>query len=177
MSPTSDRTRRLVLLRHAKAEHAGEHGADEVRPLALPGRRQAGRVGAALRADDLVPEVALVSPAVRARQTWELVRAAFGDADPEVVTTDGLYAGDVGDVLAALREVDERVRSVLVVGHEPTMSAAAHALASADSDPGALARVRVHLPTAGYAVLELADRWDTLEPGGAVLRAVVSPRD
>ena len=38
MSLTSDRVRRLVLLRHAKAEPAGESISDEVRPLALAGR-------------------------------------------------------------------------------------------------------------------------------------------
>ena len=114
MSPTSDRTRRLVLLRHATAE-PGDGAADEIRSLTLAGRRQAGRVGAALRATDLVPELALVSPAVRTRQTWELLRGAFGDAETEVELTDALYTAGVDDVVTVLRGVDERVRTVLVV--------------------------------------------------------------
>ena len=177
MSHISDRTRRLVLLRHAKAEPAGEGTPDEVRPLALAGRRQAGRVGAVLLQTGLVPELALVSPAVRTRQTWELLRGAFGDAEPEVVVSDDLYTGGVQDAVALLREVDERVRSVLVVGHEPTISATAAALAGESSDPTALFRVRSHLSTASYAVLELDDHWDALRPGGARLAAVVSPSD
>jgi len=177
MSHISDRTRRLVLLRHAKAEPAGEGAGDEVRPLALVGRRQAGRVGAALFASELVPEVALVSPAVRTRQTWELLRAAFGDAEPEVVVEDRLYSGGVDDVVALVREVDARVRTVLVVGHEPTVSAAAAALAGPDSDTGATIRVRGGVPTATYAVVELDGHWDTLTPGSARLRTVVSPQE
>ncbi|WNB86817.1 histidine phosphatase family protein [Cellulomonas sp. ATA003] len=176
MSPISDRTRRLVLLRHAKAE-PGDGTADEVRPLALDGRRQAGRVGAALHTTDLVPELVLVSPAVRTRQTWELLRGAFGDAEPEVVLTDGLYTAGVDDVLALLREVDERVRTVLVVGHEPTMSAAAAALAGPSSDTAAVARVRAGVPTATYAVLELDGPWDGLAPGTLDLRAVIAPHE
>ncbi|WP_298460131.1 histidine phosphatase family protein [uncultured Cellulomonas sp.] len=174
MSPISDRTRRLVLLRHAKAE-PGDGAADEVRPLALDGRRQAGRVGTALRATDLVPEVVLVSPAVRTRQTWELLRGAFGDAEPEVVLTDALYTAGVDDVVRVLREVDERVRTVLVVGHEPTMSATAAALAGAASDATAVARVRAGVPTATYVVLELDDHWQALAAGAVDLRAVISP--
>lgn len=177
MSLTSDRTRRLVLLRHAKAEPAGGPTGDEVRPLALTGRRQAGRVGGVLVASGLVPELALVSPAVRTRQTWELVRGAFGGAEPEVLHDDALYAGGVPDLLGLLRGVDERVRTVLVVGHEPTVSAAAAALAGPGSDTAALMRVRTHLPTGAYAVLELepAQHWDALAPGGARLRVVVQP--
>lgn len=177
MSLTSDRTRRLVLLRHAKAEPAGESTGDEVRPLAVAGRRQAGRVGAVLMAGGLVPELALVSPAVRTRQTWELLRGAFGGAEPEVQHDDVVYTGGVGELLATLREVDERVRTVLVVGHEPTMSSAAAALAGPGSDTAALMRVRAHLSTGAYAVLELEDgrHWDALTSGSARLRTVVSP--
>ena len=177
MSPTSDRTRRLVLLRHAKAEPRGESTTDEVRPLALEGRRQSGRVGRSLLDGGLVPEVALVSPSVRTRQTWELLRNAFGDAEPELVLDDGLYAGGVAELVELVRGTDERVRSVLVVGHEPTISEAAASLAGPDSDPAAVARVRVGVPTATYALLELDEHWDTLEPGGARLRSVVAPRD
>jgi phosphohistidine phosphatase len=177
MSLSSDRTRRLVLLRHAKAEPAGGSTSDEVRPLALLGRRQSGRVGAVLAAGGLVPELALVSPAVRTRQTWELLRTAFGGAETEVLHDDVLYTGGVSDLVGTLREVDERVRTVLVVGHEPTMSSAAVALAGPGSDTAALMRVRAHLSTAAYAVLELGpdQHWDALAAGTARLRTVVSP--
>ncbi len=176
MSVTSDRTRRLVLLRHAKAEPRGESLGDEVRPLALEGRRQSARVGRLLLDAGFVPELALVSSSVRTRQTWELLCGAFGDAEPEVVLDDALYLGGVEELLDLVRGTDERVRSVLVVGHEPTISSAAATLAGPDSDTGAVARVRAGVPTATWAVLELEEHWDALGPGGARLRAVVDPR-
>ncbi len=166
-----------MLLRHAKAEPRGETQGDEVRPLALEGRRQSARVGRLLLDDGFVPELALVSSSVRTRQTWELLRGAFGDAEPEVVLDDSLYLGGVAELVDLVRGTDERVRSVLVVGHEPTVSSAAAALAGPDSDPGAVARVRVGVPTATYAVLELDEHWDTLARDGARLRSVVDPRE
>lgn len=174
MTNDTDRTRRLVLLRHAKAEHGGRQ-ADELRPLALAGRRQSVRVGAALMERDLIPELVLCSAAVRARQTWELVRGGLGDVEPELLVTDVLYEAGVAEVLAQVREVDDRVRTVLVVGHEPTMSSVAAVLAGEGSDEVAVARVHVGISTGTFSVLELDSPWSELERGAARLRAVVSP--
>lgn len=176
MTLETDRTRRLVLLRHAKAERAG-HGADELRPLTLNGRRQCVRVGAALAEHDLIPELVLCSSAVRARQTWELVRGGLRGVEPEVLITDDLYHAGVAEVLAQVGDVDERVRTVLVVGHEPTMSAVAAVLAGDGSDDAAVAHVRDGLSIATFAVLELDGHWTDLERGTVRLHAVVSGKD
>ncbi|WP_415296228.1 SixA phosphatase family protein [Cellulosimicrobium sp. SJTW-1] len=168
-------TRRLVLLRHAKAEPGGGNVDDVLRPLALNGRRQAVRVGAALRESGLVPERVLCSSALRTRQTWELLSAHLGDVAPDVLVSDGLYAADVADVLDLLRATDPRVRTLLVVGHEPTMAATASYLADPASDGGALAQVRVGVPTATYSVLESGASWDAWEPQAALLTYVGRP--
>ncbi|NTW39018.1 MAG: histidine phosphatase family protein [Cellulomonadaceae bacterium] len=166
---------RVVLLRHAKAE-AGGGVVDALRPLALAGRRQCAAVGARLAASGLIPERVLVSSAVRTRQTWELTRGAFGDAgDPDVDVLDELYDARVSDVLQLLRVVDERVATVLVVGHEPTMSGAAGAFALAEGDrehAAHLAHVHAGLSTGSYAVLEIG-AWADLDRGTARIVEVV----
>lgn len=168
--------RRLVLLRHAKAEPAGSV-ADELRPLTLVGRRQCSGVGALLLSSGLLPEQVLVSSAVRTRQTWELVRTALGDVPrPEVVVDDRVYDAGPRDIIEIVRQVDERVRTLLVVGHEPTMSGAAATLVdeSAGADAAHLATVRAGLSTGAFAVLGL-ESWSSLEPRGARLLDVVRP--
>src|ERR671920_1227598 len=97
--------RRLVLLRHAKAEPGGDGVGDAERPLALKGRTQASRVGTALRAAGLQPDLALVSSALRTRQTWELARAHLDHADVRTQVRDELYEASVGDVLDLLRDL------------------------------------------------------------------------
>ncbi|GAA1733851.1 histidine phosphatase family protein [Isoptericola hypogeus] len=150
---------RLVLLRHAKAEPGRGVVPDVQRPLALNGRRQAGRVGMALTAGRLVPEVALVSSALRTRQTWDLASAHLDGASAvSLQVREELYEASVGDVLDLLRTVPASRRTVLVVGHEPTMAATAAYLADEGSDDAALAQVRVGVPTATYSVLESTDR-------------------
>ena len=148
-----------MLLRHAKAEPSGGV-VDELRPLALAGRRQCVDVGARLAATGLVPEHVLVSSALRTRQTWELVRGALGDVPAaEVAVLDALYHAGVGDLLELVQGIDERVATVLVVGHEPTMSAAAAALAApehGDAHSVRVEQVRTGLSTGAYAVLEVS---------------------
>lgn len=173
---TDGPTRTLVLLRHAKAEAAGALD-DRLRPLALKGRRQAGEVGASLHAAGLVPDLVLVSSAVRTRQTWDLLRGALGLGSDAARLSDELYSAGVRSLVAVLRELDGDPGCVLVVGHEPTVSQTASALAGPGSDDAAVARVRVGVPTATYSVLDLAGPWGDLVPDGARLRRVVAPED
>ena len=166
--------RRLVLLRHAKAENGGDL-TDQLRPLALSGRRQAAQVGATLDAAGLVPDLILCSSAVRTRQTWDLARAAFGSPAGELEIVDALYHGGVRGLLDAVRAVAADLRTVLVVGHEPAMSHATALLAGAGSDEATVARVRVGMPTGSYAVLDLDVAWAQLEPRSARVVRVVAP--
>lgn len=175
MTSGTDRIRRLVLLRHAKTE-PGSSGPDALRALTEEGRRQAAWVGGALRDAQLEPELALVSAAVRTQQTWQHVAEAF-DPEPEQDQRDELYSGGVGTVLDAVRALDERVRTVLVVGHEPVMSRTAALLADEGSEPALRDRVTFGVPTATFAVLEVTGAWETLDPGGArLVDVVVAPR-
>ena len=169
--PNTDR--RLVLLRHAQAEPSGG-GSDEVRALSGRGRRQCASVAARLVASGLLPELVLVSAAVRTRQTWEAVGAGLGDVpDAEVVVSDEMYQARVTDVVNLVAEVDDRVRTILVVGHEPAMSAVAAFLAGA-GDPAHLAQVHTGLSTGSFAVLD-AGAWATAARGAWALGEVVRP--
>ncbi len=165
---------RLVLLRHAKAEaHGGV--ADVLRPLALVGRRQSVDVGAWLAVAGLLPERVLVSSAVRTRQTWELLRSSLGDVpEPEVEISDDLYDAGPRDLIGLVAHADERIATLLVVGHEPTMSMTGAMLADPHPPIGELASLHVGLPTAGAAVLEVPS-WSEIGPGLCRLLEVWRP--
>ena len=174
MGAVSDTTQnRLLLLRHAKAEQAGP--TDHERPLAPRGRRQAAAVGADLRAEGLVPDRVLCSSALRTRQTWDLVRGALGlaGADVPVDVLDALYDASPRDILTLLTGL-EAEPTVLVVGHEPTMSVLALLLAGPTSSLEVVDRVRHGVPTASWSLLETGP-WDRLAPGGARLRGLRVP--
>ncbi len=174
--------RRLALVRHARAAAAGGggggagvgRGADEHRPLTEMGRRQAAATAGALRAAGLgEPDLVLVSSAVRARQTWEVIGAFL--AAGAVRVEPALYETSAAALVHLLAATPDRVRTLVVVGHEPVVSATALALAGEGSEEAALARVRVGAGTGSATVLAVDGGWAGLELGACRLLSTWSP--
>ena len=63
----------LLVLRHAKSSWKEDSLPDRERPLNKRGQEDAPKMGALLRKQDLLPDLVLSSPALRARSTAELV--------------------------------------------------------------------------------------------------------
>ena len=161
--------RQLIVMRHAKTEQVAS--SDRVRQLTARGQRDARAAGRWLRDHDLVPDVVLTSPAVRARQTTEQLGSTLG-MDPQVVEVADLYGASPGEVVEIVGEHGGTATTVLVVGHNPTMEDLAHSL---QRDPeGSWAP---HLPTAGIAVLRVSGDWTELAEGTADLTDWQVPRD
>lgn len=158
----------LVLLRHAKAEHP--HGmADFDRPLTSRGHADASAAGAWLARRALVPDLTICSPAKRARQTWHGVAVAMADAaaaggGPTVRYERMLYEGDQEDLLELVRQTGDEVRTVLVVGHNPTMSQLSALLHGRSRDADAEG-----LRTSGLAVHRFEGSWKSCAAGTAEL--------
>src|SRR4051794_15320559 len=108
---------RLILLRHAKAASEAPSGDDFDRPLAPRGRREAQTVGAQLAELGLKPDIALVSPALRTRETWELVAEALGGA--EVRFDPALYNAEASAIRRIAETAGSRGGTVIVVAHNP----------------------------------------------------------
>jgi phosphohistidine phosphatase len=162
-----------VLLRHAKSDWP-DGVADHERPLTERGRRDAPRTGAWLAAAGRVPDRAAVSTAVRTRQTYALAAEAFR-TEPETVFLDELYGASPGDMLEVIRATPEGVGTLLVVSHNPGTQHLAAILAD-ESNPELVAQVHARYPTNTATVLEFDGDWATLDPGGASIVAVESPR-
>ena len=175
-------SRRLVLLRHAKSDWPDVP--DHERPLARRGRRDAPGAGRWLRAAGYVPDRVLCSTARRARETWELAEEGLG-AHPPVTFEDRVYGASADDLLDLARQTPAGVATLMIVGHEPTMSALTLELAEgpASATPGiageqeALERVRAKFPTAAIAVLTFDGEWAGLGLGHGNLTAFAVPAD
>ncbi len=160
--------KRLHLLRHAKSSWDDPGLADHERPLAPRGEKAALRIAEQLRSEEIAPELVLCSTALRARQTLAALLPVLA-GDVEIRLEDGLYGAGVDDVLARLREVDEAVGSVLVVGHNPTLHELALALTRRAD---ALDR----FPTGALASVAFTTRWAQLAEGPAELEGFFAPR-
>jgi phosphohistidine phosphatase len=122
----------IVLVRHADAVAEGHDVPDPCRYLSAGGRRDATGLGAKLR--DRVPiDAVLTSPLARALQTAELLANATGFAGAVQVVPWLAPGQDEDRALAAILSAESMAvqarDAVVVVGHEPSLSALAHRLA------------------------------------------------
>jgi phosphohistidine phosphatase len=167
--------RTLVLLRHAKTETPGD-GPDFERKLTKRGAADADAAGSWLADHGLWPDLVICSPAIRTRQTWHGVAVALAQAGPdgsapEVHYEQRLYDGGRTEVIDLLRAVPEGVATVVVIGHNPTMSDVSALLRPDGDDPGVEG-----LKTAGLAVHRGDGPWSETEPGGMALVATHTAR-
>src|SRR5215471_6624758 len=97
--------RRLMLLRHAKTESEAPSGRDQDRRLDERGRRDAAEIGNWIGRHPPFADAVMVSPAVRAHQTWEIAWDAMKDRvpPPEVEFLPELYGADPAQLLETIR--------------------------------------------------------------------------
>jgi phosphohistidine phosphatase len=171
--------RRLMLLRHAKTENDAPSGRDQDRRLDDRGRIDAAEIGGWIGRHPPFPDAVLVSPAVRALQTWEIARESMKGTTPQprVDLLPELYGADPPQLLQTIREASAAdPQRLMIVGHNPGMHEIALALAGS-GDAGARKALADNLPTSGLAIFDFAiDDWNDVAFRRGQLVLFVSPK-
>jgi phosphohistidine phosphatase len=166
--------RRLLLLRHAKAERAKPNERDHDRVLEERGRADARRIGSYLASHGFVPNRVLVSTAARTRETFSLLAGAF-DRMPAASFEESIYDAPPQGILKAIQDGGGEARTLLVIGHNPGLQELA-ALLIAAGDVEARQRLNEDFPTSALAVIGLASGdWRALRPHAGRLEHFVTP--
>ena len=160
---TAPTERTLLVLRHAKSDWTGGQ-ADIDRTLNERGQGQAQAAGGWLAEQFPAIDVAIVSPATRARATWALVSEELGSG-VEARVDERAYAASVADLLAIVQELPDALRTVILVAHNPGLEELVSVLGGED----------ITMPTAGLAVLTLPGSWADAGPSAATLQASGRP--
>ncbi|MDX8439972.1 SixA phosphatase family protein [Mesorhizobium australafricanum] len=166
--------KQLLILRHAKSSWDDSALADFDRPLAPRGLKTAPLIGRELARRGWLPDLALVSPALRTRETWQLVAAELPKHVPAQFA-DELYEAAAGDILARVRQV--KATSLLVIGHNPGLQHFVVRLAGAGSDESVFKKIEAKFPTAALARFTLDEDWADLDFRGARLTHCLRPKD
>jgi phosphohistidine phosphatase len=126
----------LYLLRHAIAVDRGTHGFadDSKRPLTEEGARKMRKIAKGIRALDLSLDAILSSPFTRARQTAEIVADILEVKDKLDFTSALSTSGDHRALVEMINDRHESGSSVMLVGHEPSMSSFISLLVSGTDD-------------------------------------------
>lgn len=172
--------KRLLLLRHAKTEPGGAGVDDHERALMARGREDAPKLGRHIRAKDYAPELIFSSTSRRTVETVELVT----DALPGVARIDyleALYLAEPEVLLSVVRLAPDKIKTIMIVGHNPGMEQLATALAREPvkrREKDRFDQIEEKFPTAALAVLDFeVARWRDIGPGEGALKDFVRPRD
>ena len=157
----------LLLLRHAKSSWKNKSLKDFDRPLNERGKRDAKAIGRLIRKEEIVPDLVLSSPAVRARETTAIVLATAKLAT-ELRYDERIYEADALRLLEVISQIEENFNSVLLVGHNPGMEELLELLTGCSE----------HMSTATLAQIYLkgVDKWSKVSQGKATLELIVKPK-
>jgi phosphohistidine phosphatase len=138
----------LILFRHGKAVRPHEARDDFSRGLTPRGRVQAAAQAVRLKEAGCDLQLALVSTALRAAETWDACQQAFPDAQIQMMRQ--LYLAAPSIYLNAAKSA--KASRVLIIAHDPGLHDLARSLVKGDTgqDKGQAA-LREHLPTSGLA--------------------------
>ncbi|TIV93867.1 MAG: histidine phosphatase family protein, partial [Mesorhizobium sp.] len=166
--------RQLLILRHAKSSWDDPKLADFDRPLGPRGLKTAPLMGRELSRRGWQPDLALVSPALRTRDTWRLVSRELPKHVPAEFAEE-LYEAAPAAILARVRQA--KAKSLLVIGHNPGLQTFTLRLAGAGSDEGVFKKLEAKFPTAALARFTVKNDWANLDFGDARLTHFVRPKD
>lgn len=142
---------RLILMRHAEAERAAGSGRDHERVLSARGRAEAAAMGRALAGRGMRPDLALVSPAARTRQTWDLLHDAFGDV--QVREDEPLYNGGAATLRRYVEAAEDEAGCLMMVAHNPGVHLlAVEYLVESAASPAVLDRMSGGFPPGAAAI-------------------------
>lgn len=165
--------KQLVVVRHAKAE--GSAPSDAARALTTRGRADARRRGEQLADFVTGTTRALVSPAVRTRETFEELNRSLGLGEDHVTYPGALYDASAHGVLQEVRILDDAPVTVIVVGHNPAMGDLVWMLHDGTRNAAWTAYGDRGFPTAAAAVMTYDGEWADIDPRTMRLEDYLAP--
>lgn len=163
-----NRLRELMLLRHAKSDWKEADFEDIERPLSDRGKKNAAKLGKWLKSQNLMPDLILVSPAVRAQQTLKRI---CNECPSTAITVESLYLADASELQKVLADAPHAER-IMLIGHNPGLEALYNLLISENES----SHIQL-FPTCAMAHLIMPNDWKSIEPGDGKVQQFITPRD
>ena len=165
---------KLILMRHAKSDWNTTAGSDFDRPLADRGRRDAPKMGAWLKHEDLVPDLFISSSALRAKQTAQCVAEVMGFLQENILWDERIYGASVDGLLDVINDYTHETGTLLLVGHNPGLDSLLEYLAAENPEYSHSGKL---MTTAALAVLDFADNGISDGAHQARLEALIRPKE
>ena len=159
----------LYLVRHAKSSWKHPELSDFKRPLNKRGKRDAPVMGRFLRDKDIIPDIIISSPAIRAAKTAKVISDILSYPRSKLIYNDDIYEASTTALFKIVNKIDDRFKSVMLVGHNPAMTYFANTLANIRID---------NIPTCGIVCTKLAtSSWQEISDNCGTLKFFEYPKN
>lgn len=160
--------KQLYIVRHAKSSWDYPDLPDYERPLTEKGKKRTRKIIEFLQQQGAKPDFILCSSALRTRETAAYLAKGLG-VDKQLINADSaLYHADVNLLFEQFNDLSDRFTSVMLVGHNPTLTNFVNYFLVPPID---------WLPTSGVVALQFdTDSWDQLAKAHYQVLFVVFPK-
>ncbi len=151
----ADIMKRLILLRHAKAEEPRDGLPDQNRRLVQKGRSDAVEIARRTKAKGFSPDAIFSSPALRARETVRIFASELGYRESGIEYREELYGEPSGrNCITLAKSAGNPLSCIIIAGHDPSISESVRYLSRNFHD---------NMPTCGIAVIDFAvEAWESI---------------
>jgi len=163
----------LFLLRHCEAYHFEENKSDHEKQLNENGRKCARLLKNWIEKNNIVLDYILTSSANRTLTTANII---FSNYESRIYQKKELYLCDYKEILKELKILDNNLNSVIIVGHEPSISDCLKFLISY-CRPDLEYVTKSLYPTGGLSVINFnIKNWDKIDEKTGILDAFITPQ-
>lgn len=114
-------TRTLLLIRHAQTLHIQHGKSDKERELTHEGKIEAHLAGSFIKTLNLNTILFYTSTAKRAQATSGIIASHLNYHQDNIFIDEDIYSGNYHDLISLIRQVDDNVSTIILVGHYPTI--------------------------------------------------------
>jgi phosphohistidine phosphatase len=161
-------SKKLYLVRHAKAQQDSIDNSDFSRELADRGLRDASLVGSYLKDNGYLVDMIISSPAARAIGTAELIAQQMEYKLTAIHTNEELYMASARTFLQVVNQLKDDWQSVMITSHDPAVTYLGEYLSKAEVG---------HMPTGSAMVISFeVDSWAEISENSGSLDTFITPR-
>lgn len=142
----------LLLIRHAKSSWDQAGLSDFDRPLNERGKNDAPVMAKRVKEKEIELDYLISSPAKRAKKTAKYFAEEFGFKKEEIKLVEGLYGATQSEFLHAIRDINNKYKTVALFSHNPGITDFASSLTNVRIDD---------MPTCAVFALKIkTDNWN-----------------
>jgi phosphohistidine phosphatase len=159
----------LIIIRHALSLNEQPGMKDVDRTLSVAGIQDASKLGKYMKIKKLFPDQIYCSHAMRALGTARIIIEQTGILNEKILINEELYQASVRILLKMINQCDEKINSLILIGHHPSVSYLCEYLSG---------KVIRSLPPAGMCLMHFENiLWRNMEKGSGVLIEQIDPSE